>query len=254
MLVGLAPNQESGMNRKCAAASVLFFGLKHSAAFAPKTKNNPAVFSIGMADIVSEPSSIIQQEVLDEVREFGIDAKPNRDMSRAMPFMEKNPILDMTMAGDYGFDPLGLAKTKEVLRRYREAEVKHARLAMLVATGWPLWELYEQNIAGIYSPSVVGGDCDRVEPLFWVFALALSSFAETHSMRRSRSEDSEYYPGNLGFDPLTLYPEDDFGRKILQTAEIKHGRTAMMAVVLYGIEEAVFNKGVIDQTPYFFFN
>lgn len=45
--------------------------------------------------------------------------------------------LDGTLAGDNGFDPLRLAKNKETLFTMREAEYKHARLAMLAAIGWP---------------------------------------------------------------------------------------------------------------------
>jgi hypothetical protein len=42
-----------------------------------------------------------------------------------------------TLAGDNGFDPLRLARNKEQLFLFREAEYKHARLAMLAAIGWP---------------------------------------------------------------------------------------------------------------------
>lgn len=58
--------------------------------------------------------------------------KPSPKMSESLPFMECPPALDGSMAGDVGFDPFGFAKTKEDLMNYREAEVKHARLAMLV--------------------------------------------------------------------------------------------------------------------------
>merc|ERR1712066_1171339 len=37
------------------------------------------------------------------------------------------------LAGDYGFDPLGLGKDIEQVRKYREAELIHARWAMLAA-------------------------------------------------------------------------------------------------------------------------
>jgi hypothetical protein len=46
--------------------------------------------------------------------------------------MDRPPFLDGTLAGDRGFDPLGFIKSKEDLIWYREAEMKHARLAMLV--------------------------------------------------------------------------------------------------------------------------
>ena len=38
--------------------------------------------------------------------------------------------------GDYAFDPLGLAKDEETLERYRLAEIKHARLAMIAIGGF----------------------------------------------------------------------------------------------------------------------
>ena len=45
-------------------------------------------------------------------------------------------ILDGTLAGDVGFDPIGFAKSTKTLYWMREAEVKHGRLAMLAAVGW----------------------------------------------------------------------------------------------------------------------
>ena len=54
-------------------------------------------------------------------------------MSPAIPFLECPPVLvDCTMAGNVGFDPLGYAKTPEDLIVMRESEIRHARLAMLV--------------------------------------------------------------------------------------------------------------------------
>ena len=44
------------------------------------------------------------------------------------------------LAGDMGFDPLSISDTPESLAWYREAEVKHARLAMLAAFGFMIQE------------------------------------------------------------------------------------------------------------------
>ncbi len=56
-------------------------------------------------------------------------------MSQAIPFLACPPVLaDSDLAGNVGFDPLSLSSTKERLLQYREAEVKHGRLAMLVST------------------------------------------------------------------------------------------------------------------------
>ena len=38
--------------------------------------------------------------------------------------------------GDFAFDPLGLAKSEEILEKYRLAEIKHARLAMIAIGGF----------------------------------------------------------------------------------------------------------------------
>ena len=40
------------------------------------------------------------------------------------------------MAGNAGFDPAGFASSPDLLLQYREAELKHSRLAMLAAAGW----------------------------------------------------------------------------------------------------------------------
>ena len=60
--------------------------------------------------------------------------------SMALPWTRRPPHLDGTLAGDAGFDPLPLADTSDKLAFMADAEVKHARLAMLCAAGWPLSE------------------------------------------------------------------------------------------------------------------
>ena len=55
-------------------------------------------------------------------------------MSEAIPFLQRPAVLTGDLAGDFGFDPLGLSNNMETLYAYREAEIKHARLAMLVST------------------------------------------------------------------------------------------------------------------------
>ena len=72
-----------------------------------------------------------------------------------LPFGINAPkVLDGSLAADVGFDPLGLAKGSRGLYWMREAEVKHARLAMLAAIGWPLSELLHKQIAGVFGLQV----------------------------------------------------------------------------------------------------
>ena len=68
-------------------------------------------------------------------------------MSTSLPFMPRPAALTGALPGDVGFDPLGFAKSEADLMNFREAEVKHARLAMLAAAGWPLSEVFDKKIA-----------------------------------------------------------------------------------------------------------
>ncbi|GJD07714.1 Fucoxanthin-chlorophyll a-c binding protein, chloroplastic [Galdieria sulphuraria] len=43
--------------------------------------------------------------------------------------------------GDFGFDPLGLAKSPQLRRRYQESEIRNGRLAMIAVIGFIVQEL-----------------------------------------------------------------------------------------------------------------
>lgn len=185
-------------------------------------------------------------------------------MSRSIPFMERPSALKGVLAGDVGFDPLGFARSEEELMNYREAEMKHARLAMLAAAGWPISELFDKKIASILGlpalvdsndrvPSLLNGGLGKVSPVYWVGCILFAAGIDVLGTFRARSDSLDYFPGNFGFDPLGLYPKDEEGQRRMQLAEIKNGRLAMMAVFGFAIQEAVTNLGVIDETPLFFF-
>lgn len=192
-----------------------------------------------------------------------VATKPLTKMSMSLPFMERPSALDGSVAGDVGFDPLGFAKTKEDLMNYREAEIKHARLAMLAAAGWPLSELYDKKIAALFGmpavvdsadrvPSVLNGGLEKISPVYWVGCLLLAGAIDVLGTAKARSNDPEYFPGNLGFDPLGLYPKDAEGQMEMQTKELKNGRLAMIAITAFAVQEFVSHTGVIDETPLFF--
>lgn len=183
-------------------------------------------------------------------------------MSKSIPFMDRPAALDGSMAGDVGFDPLGLSKSKSDLNLYREAEIKHARLAMLAAAGWPLSELFDRKIAGLFgmtpvldatnrAPSVLNGGMGKISPFYWGFCLVLAAAVDVYGLAVASSKKG-YFPGDLGFDPLGLYPKDEAGQKRMQTAEIKNGRLAMIAITAFVAQEYVSEIAVVDQTPIFF--
>merc|ERR1719163_1700178 len=49
----------------------------------------------------------------------------------------------------------------------------------------------------------------------------------------------DYYPGDLGFDPLGLKPEDPAEFREMQEKELSHGRLAMLAAAGFMAQEAV---------------
>lgn len=178
-------------------------------------------------------------------------------------------MLDGTLAGDVGFDPLNFSSSKKTLYWMREAEVKHGRLAMLAAVGWPLSELWHKNLAEFFhvdsilafgdkAPSILnGGLSNTYASGILMFSIVIAGVLEGNAMNSGNvfwnSEKPEgYIPGDLGFDPLGLYNKRGNDKKSMQTAEIKNGRLAMMAITSYVIQELVTQSPVVQQTPYLF--
>lgn len=135
---------------------------------------------------------------------------------------------------------------------------------MLAAVGWPLSELWDKKIAALLGlepaldaadrvPSLLNGGLDKISPLWWGFCIGLAASIDLYGVQRARAETDYDFPGDLGFDPLGLYPSDEDGRRRMQLAEIKHGRTAMVAVVAFALQEAIGKEGVVDEAPVFFF-
>lgn len=52
-----------------------------------------------------------------------------------LPGLDPPPYLDGTLAGDFGFDPLGLGEDPESLKWYVQAELVHCRFAMAGVAG-----------------------------------------------------------------------------------------------------------------------
>jgi hypothetical protein len=70
----------------------------------------------------------------DSVPQYHQPEQRRRKMSTSIPFLECPPILhNSDLPGNVGFDPMNFSKNNQQLWEYREAEIKHARLAMLVS-------------------------------------------------------------------------------------------------------------------------
>jgi hypothetical protein len=145
----------------------------------------------------------------------------------------------------------------------REAEIKHSRLAMLAVAGWPIAELFDKKIAAALgmsdsltstgeSPSILNGGLDKIEPEYWVCVVALAAIFELQNSEMKETKKGKYTPGDCGFDPLNFFPEDAASQKEMQTKEIKHGRVAMIALLGFIVQEALYRTPVVAETPFFF--
>jgi len=139
---------------------------------------------------------------------------------------------DGVLAGDMGFDPLGLASDSKKLFGYREAEIKHARLAMLAAAGWPLSEklngglseMFNQKsllVEGGRAPSILNGGLGEVPVVYWLAALGLAVAVEQNSVDTqilTSKRAANYLPGDLQVDPLGMDSPTMRGAEILNGA------------------------------------
>jgi hypothetical protein len=236
--------------------AIILASVASSSAFMAPSSNKVSVAALRLSDSTADEGTEIPK--IEKPM-----APPLPKMSQALPFAKRPPMLDGSMAGDAGFDPLGFAKSKEDLINYREAEIKHARLAMLAAAGWPLSELFDKKIAAWIgmtpildasdrAPSVLNGGLDKISPIYWVSCFVAAAAIDVYGLSKARGNDPEYFPGNFGFDPLGLYPKDKAGQQRMQLTEIKNGRLGMIAITAFAFQEAVNQFGVVDETPIFF--
>jgi len=160
---------------------------------------------------------------------------PLRANSLSMPFLEQPKNLDGTMAGDVGFDPLGLSEIDDLgvdLYWLREAEIKHGRIAMLAATGVIWVEIFGPlpgwPVADGRSQMQVFWDAWEEHPNAIVAALLFIGVIEAIcgvGITAGRAS-GERAPGDFGLNPLEFEITEDLALK-----EIKHCRLAMWAVI-----------------------
>jgi len=168
--------------------------------------------------------------------------------------------LDGTLAGDYGWDPLGLGADPVALRWYRQSELVHARWAMLGVAGILVQEIvkpdiffYEaglpQNLPEPFKNINMGGLLawefllmHWVEVRRWQDYKNFGSVNEDPIFKGNKVPNPEMgYPGGI-FDPLGFSKGN---LKELQTKEIKNGRLAMVAFAGFILQAQATGKGPI---------
>jgi hypothetical protein len=160
------------------------------------------------------------------------------------------------------FDPLGFsAKADEAtLKRYREAELTHGRVAMLATVGFLVGEAVESKTV-LFNGEISGPAIThlaQVNPTFWLILGVGIARAELDRADIGWKEPENvrfdqpgalreaYIPGDIGFDPLGLKPEDPEEFFTMQTKELQNGRLAMLAAAGFLAQELVDGKGILE--------
>jgi len=179
------------------------------------------------------------------------------------------------LPGDVGFDPLGLANfdlsaesatdkmrsAAYVMRDYRDAELKHGRLAMLAAVAWPLQEKLNPLLAAKYrmpnlvaetgglSPSVLNGGLEQgIIPSSIVTFAVLISLVEAQGLRIKKAQGDSWFPGDYGTARIAERGTEQFFS--LASGEIWNGRIAMLAILAYVVQEAVTRVPTAEMIPF----
>lgn len=160
------------------------------------------------------------------------------------------------------WDPWNLASKADenLLKRYREAELAHSRVAMLAVVGFLVGEAVEGS-SFLFDASVSGPAITHLSQVPAPFWTVLTFFIGYLELSRAEigwvpPEDvplgkpgllrPSYNPGELGFDPLSLKPADASEYLVLQNKELQNGRLAMLAAAGFLAQELTDGQGIFQ--------
>lgn len=143
------------------------------------------------------------------------------------------------------FDPAGFLNDQSIpeVKRLRESEIVHGRLAMLAALGFLVGE---SGATPLFNGDIQGLAINQFQQVPAGFEAAVTlaiGIAEAGRASKGWVEPGNglftlrdsYAPGDLGFDPLGLKPTVAADLKDMQTKEINNGRLAMLAIGAWSI-------------------
>jgi len=156
------------------------------------------------------------------------------------------------------FDPLGFCNGRDLggVKRFREAEIMHGRVAMMATVGYLIGESTPTITYGFTIPHTIANNQIPEVPgtVLFPFFLAIN-IAEALRASIGWVEPGlgplftlreKYYPGDIGFDPLGLKPKtaEDFAN--MQAKELSNGRLAMLAAAGMCVQEQINGKGILE--------
>ena len=159
------------------------------------------------------------------------------------------------------FDPFGFAEKADLvqMKGYRESETTHGRVAMLAILGFLITEqpiefhpLFHTGFKDI-GPAIRHLDEVRAAApsFFEILALSIGA-AELFRALKGWEFPNEngavlkdnYFPGDIGFDPLGLKPKDPEAFAEMSTKELQNGRLAMLGVAGIVAQELINGKEI----------
>lgn len=182
------------------------------------------------------------------------DSLPTTEMLELPPSFDIRSLAGVS--SPLGFwDPAGFSegKTEGKLRFYREVEIKHGRVAMLAALGFPVAEQFHPLFGGsVDVPSYMAFQQTPLQS-FWplvIFAIAIPEIYSVFTFQRPFdffyneagppwTIQEDHPPGDMGFDPLGLMPAEPSARLEMETKELNHGRAAMIGIAGMVAQELV---------------
>jgi len=199
----------------------------------------------------AKPKANVRGNVAAKATSSGKSASA-RDYAMTLPGITE-PFPDM-------FDPANLLETATVsdVRRWREAELTHGRVAMLAALGFVIGEQLEDfplfyNFDGRISGPAIN-QFQQVGAGFWEPLVLVIGICEAYRVALGwetpkgqgfNNLKDDYAMGELGFDPFN-YLNGKSEEEIfeLKTKELNNGRLAMIAIAGFVTQEFVNNTEI----------
>ncbi|CAM9212950.1 unnamed protein product [Chrysoparadoxa australica] len=180
--------------------------------------------------------------------------------SSAMKMADASALPGAPFGDGVVFDPLNLASKVDdaTLKKWREAELKHGRVAMLATVGMlvqeqyhPFWNLGDKYLGpAVEHYQVIEGNF----PIFWPLSLLVVGIVEGDNLLRGWEKldpvdgtanlRDDYINGDLGFDPFNIVGTDKFD--VERTKELNNGRLAMIAILGMWAQELVSGRPLLN--------
>jgi len=152
------------------------------------------------------------------------------------------------MAGDMGFDPMGLSDIQTDLRYARWAEIKHGRVCMLAVTGM-VWQEYGPHLPGAayattdpFEAISSVGFGSNIQILLAIGVLELANWEETFN--------GDSRPGVLpGWEGSAWKGKSEAQQATRYEQEIVHCRLAMIAFIGATHQTFLLHKDLLDFSP-----